>query len=307
MKILIADDSRLSRAALMDALDKLGHQVIEAKSGEEAIELFQSQGPDLVILDVIMTGITGFECAKQLREINHDWIPIIFLSSSLDDEYISQGIDAGGDDYLTKPFSFVTLSAKIKAMQRIADMRNELIKSTKKLKLLSSTDALTGLYNRFHFEKKLTEVFAQAERHKYKFALMFIDIDYFKDVNDQYGHHTGDLVLKEVSQRIRSCLRANDFVARLGGDEFALILQISFFNEQEVEVVAKKILKLGAKPYAISDKEISITFSIGIAFFPEAGENPETLLINADFAMYYIKNKGRNNYKIFHPSLRGRA
>lgn len=303
MKILIADDSKLSRARLVDALDHLGHLIIEATSGEEAIELFKSNTPDLVILDVVMGGMSGFECATRLRQANKDSIPIIFLSSSLDDEYISQGIDAGGDDYLTKPFSPITLSAKIKAMQRIADMRSELIDNTKKLNQLSSTDTLTGLYNRFYFEKKLTEVFAHAARHKNKFALMFVDIDHFKEVNDKLGHHAGDLLIKEVAKRLTSCLRVNDFIARLGGDEFAIILQPA--DETNVaEVVAKKILKQAALPYQIAGESLAVTFSIGIAFYPEAGTNPETMLINADFAMYYVKRKGRNNFQVFTPKLR---
>lgn len=302
MKILIVDDSKLSRAKLTDALNNLGHNVIEATSGEEGVELFKSQTPDLVILDVVMGGMSGFSCAKLLRQINTDWIPIIFLSSSLDDEYISKGIDAGGDDYLTKPFSNITLSAKIRAMQRIADMRSELIETTKKLNHLSSTDALTGLYNRFHFQKRLIEVFAQANRHKHMFAIMFIDVDYFKEVNDKFGHSAGDALLQEVAKRLTSCLRINDFIARLGGDEFAIILQ-PFEAAHTAEVVARKIIDQAKLPYLVAGENLSITFSIGVAFYPEAGTDPKTILTNADSAMYYVKKKGRNNFKIFVPGL----
>ncbi len=161
MKILVADDSQTNLVLLADALVRLGHEVTATKSGEEAIVAFLKAKPDLIILDVLMDGMTGFECAAKIREIEPDeWIPIIFLSASVDDESIASGIDAGGDDYLTKPFSQITLSAKIKAMQRISDMRKNLYAATCKLSLLSSTDALTGIYNRLQFNSSIVEKIA---------------------------------------------------------------------------------------------------------------------------------------------------
>jgi len=304
MKILIADDSKLSRAKLRDALKDLGHNVVEAESGEEAITLFKSECPDLIILDVVMEGMSGFECATIVRNLDKEnWIPIIFLSSTLDDDYISKGIDAGGDDYLTKPFSSITLSAKIKAMQRISDMRAELIKTTKKLDQLSTTDSLTGLNNRLKFEERLNEAFQLARRYQQKFALFFIDIDNFKTVNDKLGHHFGDLLLKAVATNLSSCLRTDDFLARVGGDEFALIVQ-PIENHHGVEALAKKIINLGTHPYTIEKKSIFITISIGIAGYPEAGTDAETLLVHADLAMYAVKKKGRNNYQIYNPDIK---
>src|SRR5437763_150875 len=126
MRILVADDSKTNLAILINSLNNLGHEVVSANNGEEAIHLFKKQRPDLVILDVVMEGMDGFECAKRIRELDtDDWIPIIFLSGAVDDENISKGINAGGDDYLTKPFSEITLAAKIKATQRISDMRQK--------------------------------------------------------------------------------------------------------------------------------------------------------------------------------------
>lgn len=301
MKILIADDSKLSRAKLVSALLKLGHDTLEAQSGEEAIELFKTGHPDLVILDVVMGGMSGFECATKIRKINQkDWIPIIFLSSTIDDEYISRGINAGGDDYLTKPFSEIVLSAKIKAMQRIADMRNELIEITKRLDHLSCTDTLTGLANRMHFDKHLKETMSTANRYQQPFALLFIDIDHFKEINDKLGHHAGDSLLKEVSNRLRSCLRKSDFIARLGGDEFAIILP-QFNDRESVESLAKKIKNMNQNPFVIDNQSLNITFSIGVACYPEAGMDCNSFLINADVAMYDVKRRGRNNYEIFKP------
>lgn len=302
MKILIADDSRLSRAKLSHALIKLGHRVIEAESGEQALTFFQLEHPDLIILDVVMEGMSGFECAAKIREIDKkDWIPIIFLSSSLDDEYISKGIDAGGDDYLAKPFSEIILSAKIKAMQRIADMRAELIEKTKKLNVLSCTDTLTNLGNRMHFDERLNEIMAYANRYRQPFALLFIDIDHFKEINDQLGHYAGDLLLREVANRLRSCLRASDFIARIGGDEFAVIIP-HIDHPNTVETLAKKIKNMAAVPYLINSKTLTVTFSIGVACYPEAGKDCCSFLVNADSAMYSVKKRGRNDYQVFIPS-----
>jgi PleD family two-component response regulator len=218
MDILVADDSMTTLALLTASLKKLGHSVIAAHNGREAIDLFSIKKPDLIILDVVMNEMDGFECAKQIRTIrSDDWIPIIFLSASVDDNSIAQGINAGGDDYLTKPYSEITLAAKIQAMQRISEMRKKMYDTTQELKMLSSTDPLTGLYNRLEFEKRIQEKIAEADRYGLKLAVLFIDIDHFKTVNDSLGHHMGDLLLKEVAKRLKASLRIEDFVARLGG------------------------------------------------------------------------------------------
>ncbi|WP_133130497.1 GGDEF domain-containing response regulator [Legionella yabuuchiae] len=299
MKILIADDSKLTRKKLSDALEELGHDVVEATSGEAALELFRSQHPDLVILDVVMEGMSGFECARNLRALNQsEWIPIIFLSSSIDDEYISKGIDAGGDDYLTKPFSKVTLAAKIKAMQRIADMRSKLIDTTDKLKVLSRTDPLTGLNNRLEFDKVLEKTIARAERYQLNFSLLFIDIDGFKEVNDTLGHHAGDELISQVAHRLASSIRVEDFIARLGGDEFAIIMQ-PIKTPTAPEKLAEKVV---AQNKLTVHNNLSISLSVGIATYPEAGTRREELLIHADEAMYQVKQQGGNGYKRYIPT-----
>lgn len=299
MKILVVDDSKLSRTITMNALVNLGHEVISASSGEEAIEIFRHENVDLIILDVVMEGMSGFQCATELRSLNSkEWIPIIFLSSQIDDESISKGIDAGGDDYLSKPFSKITLSAKIKSMERIADMRHKLIKTTHELEILSVTDALTGLNNRLQFDKTLKIAIAQAQRHRHKTALMFIDIDHFKDVNDTFGHTIGDLLLKEVSKRLLSCMRVNDFIARIGGDEFAIILY-EIENQQVAEDVATKILDVFSTTFKLDKHVLSITPSIGISIYPKDGDDPKILMKKADMAMYKSKESGRNQYYLF--------
>ncbi len=303
MKILVADDAKTSLTLIGTALQQLGHEVISASSGKEALELFKQDRPDLIILDVVMEGMDGFECAKEIRAISaNDWIPIIFLSASVDDASIAKGIDAGGDDYLTKPFSQITLEAKIKAMQRIAEMRNKLFNMTEELRVLSSTDQLTGVYNRRQFERSLLERLSAAERHKHKVALMFIDIDHFKMVNDSLGHDIGDLLLRETAERLKSCLRADDLIARIGGDEFVVILS----NLEEittVEQAAKKLIQELSRTYKLKDHHIRVSGSIGVAIYPSEGTDKDNIAQHADMAMYYVKEMGRNNYQFFSKEL----
>lgn len=298
MKILVADDSKISLMLLTAALEKLGHEVSAVSSGKEAIYSFLKSRPDIIILDVVMEGMNGFECARKLRKIHsEDWIPIIFLSATVDDESVSQGIDAGGDDYLTKPFSEIILAAKIKAMQRIADMQKKLYELTEKLQILSSTDVLTGLYNRHQFEKGLKEKIAYAERYESNLALLFMDLDYFKNTNDSFGHHVGDLLLKDVGTRLRGCLREVDFIARIGGDEFAIIL--SEIPQTKVGAVAQKILSSIAAEYCVEGHPLHIGASIGIAIYSPLTPNADVLVQQADIAMYGAKKAGRNSFQYF--------
>jgi diguanylate cyclase (GGDEF)-like protein len=303
VKILVADDSKTNLALITNSLNKLGHEVLPALSGEQAIEIYQSNRPDLVLLDVVMDGIDGFECARRIRQINDtDWIPIIFISASVDDESISHGINSGGDDYLTKPFSDITLAAKIKAMQRISDMRQKLFENTLVLESLSRTDSLTALNNRFQFDLVIQEKINHAQHHGNMFALMFLDLDHFKNINDTMGHQAGDLLLKNVALRLKGCLRLSDFIARMGGDEFAIIL--SEINEAELAThVGHKIISELTTPYDLNGKKIIVSCSIGSCVYPTDGATAEELMRNADTAMYYAKDKGRNNYKKFNKQM----
>lgn len=306
MKILVADDSITFLTMITDSLSKLGHEVVQAHNGEEAISLFQKNPPDLVILDVMMSPMNGFRCARQIRQINpDDWIPIIFLSASVNDQSIAQGIEAGGDDYLTKPYSDITLEAKIKAMQRISEMRQQLITKTDELNKISTTDVLTGLYNRFHFEKVIKKKMYAAQRHKHNIALLFVDLDHFKTINDSFGHGIGDILLKEVAYRLQKCTRLDDFIARIGGDEFVVIIS-QIENHQAAGEVAQKIVEELSKDYRINGIDIKISASVGVTCYPEQPGDVATVIQNADIAMYAAKELGRNNYQYFTEALNER-
>jgi two-component system cell cycle response regulator len=299
MKILVAEDTKTNLAVITAILTSFGHEVLPAISGEEALNVFKNNRPDLIILDVVMKGIDGYECARRIRAIDpNDWIPIIFLSASIEDDDIAQGIDAGGDDYLTKPYSEIRLASKIRAMERIAIMRKKLFELTQQLQVLSTTDRLTGLYNRLYFEKSMHDKIAEGNRYEHKFALLYMDLDKFKIVNDTLGHHIGDLLLQAVAKRLQDLHRENDIIARLGGDEFAVILG-NLKQLQDAGDVANKIIHSLSEEYFLENHKIIIGISIGIAIYPFMGTTDDELIKNADAALYQVKESGRNNYKYF--------
>ena len=164
----------------------------------------------------------GIEATKDIRKLtdkNNDWVPIVFLSGMNESDDIARGIDAGGDDYLTKPIDGIVLTAKLRAMGRISDMRHELHKVNHQLKMISIKDGLTGLANRRHFDEVMEKELKRSIRTKTELSLIMCDIDQFKLYNDNYGHHAGDIVLQQLSYRLSTHVRAADVVGRMGGDE----------------------------------------------------------------------------------------
>jgi len=304
LKILVVDDSKTSLLTIVTHLKQLHHEVVSTTDPTKALELYQTESPNLIILDVVMDKLSGFECAKLIRYDNTlpHWVPIIFLSAMVDDSFIEQAIESGGDDYLAKPVTSTTLKAKIAAMERIAQMQSQLKEVNIKLQQLSSTDTLTGLANRYYFEKEIKSMIANAKRNNHIFALLFIDIDHFKTINDSLGHQVGDLLLRDISKRMREIVRESDFIARLGGDEFAIILQ-EIDNTHSAGKIAHKLIKSLHQPYVINKNNIQVSASIGIACFPNAGKDMSTLVKNADIAMYRAKSAGRNNYQYFTDKL----
>ncbi len=305
MKIQIVDDSKTSLMLTAKQLEQFGHTTVCVNDPCVALKKFQLEKPDLVILDVIMENMSGYECANKITEYNEtqdDWVPIIFLSAAVNDTDIEQGIQAGGDDYLSKPFNITILKSKIHAMERIAKMRTKLLETNDRFEQLSLTDALTGLPNRKFYEKTFNHEIANAQRTNSNIALLFLDLDKFKDVNDTLGHHFGDLLLQQACDRITGSLRESDWLARLGGDEFAILLP-NINNPEDAAKVAKKLIGVIALPFDLEGNEAIISVSIGIACYPQAGTDSETLGKHADIALYRAKDLGRNNFQFFTSEL----
>lgn len=305
MRVLIVDDTNTDRLLLKLHLSKLGYRTIEANNGQEAIDQFleHSQDLDLILMDVQMPYMNGFDAVKSIRKIQEqqkqEWLPVIFLSASAEDDDVEDGILAGGDDYLIKPISQKVLSAKMLAMQRIADMRRRLVESNLTLEQLASTDHLTGVANRRSFELMLDREMSFTRRYGSSMACAMFDLDKFKVVNDTYGHDAGDAVLVEVVRRIKENLREGDVIGRLGGEEFGIVLP----NIQESEVLAifeRYRFVVAERPVLHEGIEIPITASIGVALYTGKLEDKVAVLKRADECLYEAKDTGRNKV-VYHP------
>jgi diguanylate cyclase (GGDEF)-like protein len=303
MKILVATNDSDKLILFNSALKKLGQsELVTVSSSHDAIHKSRVEKPDLIILDISLDENHINEAAQQIREIYlGEWLPILFIAN-FESEIIKRIIFAGGDDYIINPLDETVILAKLKIMKKLHDMHLKNEENTRKFQMLSALDTLTGVQNRTQFDKAIHEKINQATAHNTMFAVLSLDIDHFKIVNDNLGHHIGDLLLKSVAMRIKKCLGMDDFIARIGSDEFTIILgEIEQF--EVAEKVAQKIINSLMLPHTLVNDEVHITCSIGIACYPVDGENPLTLMQNAEIAMSYAKELGRNNFQPFAQEL----
>lgn len=298
MKILLVEDSATLRHAMRTYILDAGHEPLLARSGEEALQLLENTPVDMIIMDVEMPGLNGFETTRLIREwLAGHWIPIIFLTGLNEDENYREGIEAGGDDYLIKPVSFMIIKAKIRAMERIAEMRDQLNQLNAELEALSQLDSLTQIYNRRTFNELAHQQWLRAKRHQQPISALMIDVDHFKLFNDHYGHPAGDACLKKVSQAIKSCLqRSDDILGRYGGEEFVVLLPET--DAKGAQCVARSISEALAQlkiRHDVSPTDIYVTASIGGATCQRTtGHDLEELIKNADRSLYKAKRAGRN-------------
>lgn len=312
MKVLIIEDTITSATVVCNWLANMGVSAMHAKTGEEGLEVFKRERPDLVLLDIIMPGIDGFEVARCIRRFERYhgwWTPIIFLTARADENDLQCAIEAGGDDYLIKPVSEVVLKAKINAMCRMAQMRDSLRKTQDKLRKandqlqrLSAIDSLTGIANRRRFDATLLREWRRCSRSALPLSLLVADVDLFKQFNDHYGHQMGDECLKVVAHALQErTRRQDDLVARYGGEEFAAILPetdpegaLAVAEGMRASVVALNV------DHAFSTVAPVVTVSIGVASIipPKDSEAGIPALIKAaDDALFQAKRSGRNQVK----------
>lgn len=298
MKILLVEDSATLRFAMRNYIIDAGHEPLIARSGEEALQLLENTPVDMIIMDVEMPGLNGFETTRLIREwLAGHWIPIIFVTGLNEDENYREGIEAGGDDYLIKPVSFMIIKAKIRAMERIAEMRDQLHQLNAELEALSQLDSLTQIYNRRTFNELAQQQWALAKRHQQPVSALMIDVDHFKLFNDHYGHPAGDACLKKVSQAIKSCIhRSSDIFGRYGGEEFVVLLpETDAKGAQRVAQAISEALEQLALRHDVSPTANHVTASIGGATcLRTTGHDLEELIKNADRALYKAKRAGRN-------------
>jgi diguanylate cyclase (GGDEF)-like protein len=287
----------------------MGHSVIEAENGSKALEIYLRDRPDLVLIDVMMPVMDGYDAARKMRDSRPDeWVPIIFLSSKEADQDLDRAIEAGGDDYLVKPVSFVVLNAKIRALQRIESTRSKLLEmsrelaaANRELESLSRQDSLTGIANRRYFDSFLLSEMKRASREREPLSLILADVDYFKAFNDCYGHQAGDDCLRQVALALKTVAkRPADLAARYGGEEFAVVLP-STTTEGAVDVAKSIVRSIDAMSIAHVRSGVSktVTLSQGVAsLIPASETKPENIIELADQALYQAKQQGRNRYVI---------
>ncbi len=307
LTVLVVDDQAVSRLLVRAALESLGHRVLDCGVPEEAVELFRRTRPDLVLLDVEMPVHDGYWVARQIRAAEPGgWTPILFLSGRNGDEEVWRGIEAGGDDFLSKPVTTTLLGAKLRAMQRLLVMRAKLLERSEELRVantqlrqLSTQDALTGLANRRAIDERLHQEIAACRREGQPLSLALLDIDHFKRFNDKAGHVAGDACLKRVAALLaEACLRPRDFAGRYGGEEFALILPLT--PRSGAMTYARALLRtLSRAALQHPDSPVApwVTLSGGITTcIPDESTTAEGLLLRADDALYNAKVKGRNRF-----------
>jgi diguanylate cyclase (GGDEF)-like protein len=310
MNILVVDDSPTIRAALKGLLERMGHTVVEADDGKKALQKYRQERPGLVLIDVVMPIMDGYEAARHMRETSaEEWVPIIFLSSKEADQDLNRAIEAGGDDYLVKPVSFVVLNAKIRALQRLESMRakqlemsRDLATANRELEKLSRQDGLTGIANRRYFDSYLLTEVRRGAREKAPVSLILSDVDHFKAFNDCYGHQAGDDCLRRVAAALSSAgRRPADLAARYGGEEFAMVLPgTDLEGAVDVAKAVSRVIGGLAIPHARSAVDPSVTLSQGIvSLIPENETISEHLIQHADQALYQAKQQGRNRYVVF--------
>ncbi|BAQ59646.1 GGDEF/response regulator receiver domain protein [Geminocystis sp. NIES-3708] len=292
--ILAVDDNSINRILLDKLLKKEGYKTKILSSSEQVMLCLTEFKPDLILLDLMMPNINGLELCEQIKLNPHfQEIPIIFITASDEKQDLLKAFDLGAVDYITKPFHNQELLARVKNHLELKFTRDELRKALVELEKLAKTDELTGISNRRNFIALAEREFNLAKRQKRSFSLLILDIDYFKKINDNYGHPTGDYVIKSVAQQCVECLRKEDLCARWGGEEF-----IIFLSETELKqsiIVGNRIKETIENQTIIAEShQINITISVGVSIYTEKDENVNQTISRADKALYRAKNHGRN-------------
>lgn len=299
IKVLVADDSAVYRKLVEHALSGKQFSLVFAKSGQEAIQLFQEREPDLVIVDWVMPDVTGIEICEHVRVSPKTiYTYVIVLTSRSEKRRVVAALAAGADDYLTKPFDPEELSARAEVGLRIVELHRKIEAQNLLLRELALTDSLTGLPNRRAVEEWSTRQLSAAARHGFSFWIAMADVDHFKSVNDTYGHDAGDEVLKKIAKILKSRSRASDICGRMGGEEFIFILTHATKTDA-LAVIDRIREELASVVFTFNGSSRTVTASFGLVGF-EGPRAPcfNELLSQADSALYIAKRLGRNRIEI---------
>jgi two-component system, cell cycle response regulator len=301
MRVLIADDDPISRRLLQVSLSNAGYEAVMAADGAEALRLLQdADSPRLAVLDWMMPEMDGVEVCRIVRKAAREpYAYLILLTARGHQSEIVQGLEAGADDYITKPFDIDELKARLRAGKRILELQQELVSAREQLRVLATRDSLSGLLNRMAVMAVLEKELSRAVREGQSLAVMMVDIDHFKSVNDNHGHHAGDIVIRETARKLIASIRPYDSSGRYGGEEFVVVAPGCDLDSAVslAERVREAVL---AQDIRVDDVAIPTTISIGVAVSWEGAEVGQ-LLRAADEALYAAKHGGRNRVEAYSP------
>lgn len=301
MRLLLVEDEPTQRMLVVRQLRKAGYQVDEARDGDEALAKALSGTYQILITDWDLPGIDGPTLCSRIRaaKLEH-YLYILVLTTHGSIASIVAGLEAGADDYMHKPAHAAELLARLKAGRRIIELERSLQEAQAQLKILSITDPLLGTYNRRYLMEELVREVTRSRCHQYPLTALMADLDRFKLVNDQHGHHCGDQVLQGFTRLMRARLRKNDWIARSGGEEFVIVLPET--DPVGAAIIAEKLRAACAETsFATAAGPLSLTASFGVAALDSAGDNTQatmSLLQRADAALYESKHAGRNRVTV---------
>lgn len=292
--VLAVDDNPVNRLLITKVLKTGGYNYDILADSHEVLSNLAKNSPDLILMDLMMPQIDGLELCVQIKSNpKFQKIPIIFLTASQDKEDLLQAFNLGAVDYVLKPFHHQELLARIKTHLDLKRTRDELEKALNEVEILATIDFMTNIPNRRYFVSLVEREFSLAIRKKRLFAVLMIDIDFFKKINDVYGHRIGDKAIKSVANEIMTMLRKEDLAARWGGEEFVVFL--SDANQKDAMIVGERIReKIHQLCLEIEDKKIKMTVSVGVTTFHCQDQTFDDVLHRADLGLYEAKHNGRN-------------
>ena len=296
-EILIVDDLEANVQLLEKMLRTAGYRRITSTRDPHVVcALHRANHYDLILLDLRMPGMDGFQVMAGLKEIEtNGYLPVLAVTAQ--PAHKLRALQAGAKDFVSKPFDLAEVLLRVHNLLEVRLLHEAARKQARMLEELALNDPLTGLANRRLLADRLAMALVHARRNNSAMAVVYLDLDGFKQINDTLGHGVGDILLKMVAERLLATVRAEDTVARLGGDEFALDLWHVSGHDYAATVAARAIAAL-AQPYDIEGHKVTITASAGVSIYPDHGRDEETLLKSADLALYAAKAAGKNAYRI---------
>jgi len=292
-KILVVDDSADNVELMLEILREAGYtDVASTMLPEQVCPLHRQHCYDLILLDLQMPGLNGFQVMKGLKEIEQGgYLPVLALTAQ--PSFKIAALEAGARDFISKPFDLLEVHKRIHNMLEVRLLYKELAQYSRQQQELALHDPLTGLPNRRLLEDRIATVLQHATRQQNKVAVMYLDLDGFKIINDTHGHAYGDEILKQVAQRLIGCSRKEDTVARVGGDEFVIVMgNIAHVNDTEDP--AAKLIDAVSQPYQVNGLTLNLSTSIGVGIFPDDADEVASVIAAADSALYEAKRSGKN-------------